>query len=97
MRHALVVMLSLGVLLIAAFTGEEASLEQEDQVLGYSIGYQVGEDFKRQGLNLNPEMVVRGVLDALAGAVPLMTEEEMEKTLVRLQSEAQAAQEATAP
>ena len=93
MRHALAAMLSLSVLLAAAFAGEESRLEREDQKVGYSIGYQVGGDFKRQGLCVNHEMVIRGVLDALAGSESLMTEDEMARTLVRLQSEARAAQE----
>jgi FKBP-type peptidyl-prolyl cis-trans isomerase FklB len=93
MRHALAAMLSLGVLLTADFPSEESRLELEEQKVGYSIGYQVGGDFKRQGLIINPEMVIRGVLDALAGSESLMTKDEMERTLVRLQSEARAAQE----
>jgi len=93
MRHALAATLSLSLLSTGALAGEEASLEREDQLLGYSIGYQVGGDFKRQGLRVNPEMVVRGVLDALAGSEPLMTEDEMRRTLIILERHAETARE----
>jgi FKBP-type peptidyl-prolyl cis-trans isomerase FklB len=93
MRYALAAMLTLSVVPTAAFAGEESRFEREDQKVGSSIGYQIGGDFRRQGLSVNPEMVIGGVLDALAGSESLMTEDEMERALVRLQGEARAAQE----
>jgi len=70
---------------------EEPGLEQDKQELSYSIGYQVGGDFRRQGLDIDPEWIVQGVLDALAGAGPRMTPEEMRQTLTELRQKAAAA------
>ena len=44
-------------------------------------------------MELNPELLVKGVEDALSGAEPLMTEEEMRKTLVDLKRKIMAAQQ----
>jgi FKBP-type peptidyl-prolyl cis-trans isomerase FklB len=72
---------------------EEPQPANEVETLSYSIGYQVGGDVMQQGLSVNPEMVIQGVLDALAGSEPLMTVEEMERVLIKMQRHAEAAAE----
>ena len=62
--------------------GEEApKLESETDRISYSLGYQVGNDFKRQGVDLDAEALVRGFNDAGAGAEPVMGREEMNTIL----------------
>jgi FKBP-type peptidyl-prolyl cis-trans isomerase FklB len=53
--------------------------------LGYSIGYQVGSDFRRQDIEIDPEMMVQGVHDAVTGAKPALTEDQMRATLAVVQ------------
>jgi FKBP-type peptidyl-prolyl cis-trans isomerase FklB len=84
MRYLPRVVLGLSLLPGASWAGEAPEPGDESQKLGYSIGYQVGSDFRRQGLSLDPELVVKGVLDALSGAEPLMTTDEMRQTLTEL-------------
>jgi FKBP-type peptidyl-prolyl cis-trans isomerase FklB len=67
-----------------ASAGEKLELKNENDKTSYSVGYQVGGDFKRQGVELNPGALVKGVQDALGGEKPLMTPEEMNQTLVDL-------------
>jgi len=75
---------------------EEAALADENARINYAVGYQVGGDFKRQGLDLDPELVARGVADALSGAEPQMTPAEMRKELTELQKKVTAARQAEA-
>ena len=63
---------------------DELKLEDETARINYSLGYQIGGDFKRQGLEMNPAAVTKGIEDALSEAVPLMTPEEMQTTLTEL-------------
>lgn len=63
---------------------EALKLEDDTARINYSLGYQIGGDFKRQNVEINAEAVVRGIEDALAGAEPLMTPEAMTATLVEL-------------
>ena len=63
---------------------EELKLGDETARINYSLGYQIGGDFKRQGLEMNPAAVTKGIEDALSEAVPLMTPEEMQTTLTEL-------------
>ncbi|UCF95727.1 MAG: FKBP-type peptidyl-prolyl cis-trans isomerase [Desulfobacterales bacterium] len=64
--------------------GAEQAIKDENDRVNYSLGYQIGGDFKRQGVELKPELVVKGIQDALSGAKPLMNSQEMRTTLVDL-------------
>jgi FKBP-type peptidyl-prolyl cis-trans isomerase FklB len=81
---------TMNLLLGDAWAAAATDLEGEKQKLSYSIGYQVGGDFRRQGLEIDPELVVKGVLDAQAGFEPLMTPEEMRRALTELKQRAAA-------
>ena len=63
---------------------EPLKLEEETPRINYSLGYQIGGDFKRQGVEMDAEAVVQGIRDALAGAEPQMTPAEMNATLSEL-------------
>jgi len=97
--------MTIGTLLLPAFWlaltavpvgAEETALADENARINYAVGYQVGGDFKRQGLDLDPELVARGVADALSGAEPAMTPAEMRKELTELQQQVTAARQAKA-
>jgi FKBP-type peptidyl-prolyl cis-trans isomerase FklB len=75
---------------------EAVKLEDENAQINYSVGYQVGGDFRRQGIQLDPEVVAKGIEDALSGNEPLMTPVEMRKELTDLQRRASAKQQARA-
>jgi FKBP-type peptidyl-prolyl cis-trans isomerase FklB len=45
--------------------------------INYSLGFQIGTDFKRQGLELNADALMRGLNDAGAGSGAALGEEEM--------------------
>jgi len=70
--------------------GEKTELADENDRVSYSVGYQIGGDFKRQGVELNTESLVKGVQDARSGAEPLMTRQEMHQTLVDLKKKIMA-------
>jgi len=71
---------------------EAPTLEDEKERINYSVGYQVGGDFKRQGLEIDPEVMLRGMQDAFAEKEPLMTPKEMRSTLVELKKRITAGQ-----
>jgi FKBP-type peptidyl-prolyl cis-trans isomerase FklB len=80
------------VLLTGSVTaGEKIDLKTESDKLNYSVGYQLGGDFKRQDVEINPEVLVRGIQDAMAAEQPLMTPGEMRSTLAGLSQRVAAA------
>jgi FKBP-type peptidyl-prolyl cis-trans isomerase FklB len=92
MRRVSLLVFALSLLPGASLAGESPDGGDEKQKLGYSVGYQVGGDFRRLGLPIDAELVVRGVLDALAGSEPLMTPDEMRQTLTELKRRAAVAE-----
>jgi len=79
-----------------ALAEEPLELEDENARINYSVGYQVGGDFKRQGREIDLDILVRGVADAIVGVEPLMTPREMRKELTELQKKVMAARKARA-
>ena len=81
----------------AAGRAEEGKLDLQDETtrINYSLGYQIGGDFKRQGVDVNPEAVVQGIRDALAGGEPQMPREEIHATLVDLKNKVDTEQRAS--
>lgn len=71
---------------------EDLDLEEPTTRINYSLGYQIGGDFKRQGVEMDPAAVVKGIEDALSGAEPLMPPGEMNATLMELKRQVVADQ-----
>ena len=83
------------ILVVAFFSGiclagENPELKTEKEKISYSIGYQVGGDFKRQGVELDTDLLVKGIRDAAGGAEPRVSPQEMRKTLVDLKKKVEA-------
>ena len=72
--------------------------EKRDKI-SYSIGANIGGDiannFKRSEIDVNPEFLVQGIRDALAGKT-VLTEDQMKATLQEFQTEMQAKMQAKA-
>jgi FKBP-type peptidyl-prolyl cis-trans isomerase FklB len=84
----------LGLLCSVCYAAEKSKLETENEKINYSVGYQLGGDFKRQGITMDAESVVKGIEDALTGAEPLMDSEARNTTLMELQRKVDAEQRA---
>jgi len=76
----------LGILLMsgAALAADKMELKSDADQISYSVGYQVGGDFQRQGWKLNPEVLLQGIRDAVDRAEPRMTQAQMNTILVGL-------------
>ena len=67
-----------------ALAADAPKLDTDTARTNYSLGYQIGGDFKRQGIELDRDTMVKGIEDAISGAEPLMKPEDMQSTLVEL-------------
>lgn len=70
-----------------ALADEPLKLKEETDRINYSLGHQIGMDFKRQGVNLDSAAVSRGIEDALTGAAPLLDQEDMNQRLGTLKGQ----------
>lgn len=66
------------------WAAEPVKLDDDSSRISYSLGYQIGGDFKRQGVEMNAEAVVKGIEDAISGAEPMIPPKAMNNLLVTL-------------
>src|SRR5690348_14557077 len=65
------------------------ALKSDKDKLSYGIGADLGRNLKRLEIEVDPELVRKGLLDALSGAKPMMSEEEVRGVLTGLQAQIQ--------
>lgn len=70
----------------------EKPLMTQKEKVSYSIGLDIGKNFKQQSVDIDPELVANGIKDALSGAKPMMTEKEIEETMMGFQKALMAKQ-----
>ena len=70
-----------------ALADEPLKLKEETDRINYSLGHQIGMDFKRQGISLDDAAITRGIEDALTGAPPLLDQEDMNQRLGTLKGQ----------
>ncbi|MBM3834786.1 MAG: FKBP-type peptidyl-prolyl cis-trans isomerase [Verrucomicrobia bacterium] len=95
MKRALIATVAAGLLVAQGQAQDKpASAAPDNKVLkdpkdkiSYSIGLNIGNNVKQQGLDLNPEILAAGVKDALSGGKPLLTDEQVRETLTNLQKD----------
>jgi FKBP-type peptidyl-prolyl cis-trans isomerase len=79
----------LGVALLAAqaCTEKRVDLKTQKDKVNYGLGVGVARNFKRQGIEVDADVVIKGLRDALSGQKLLMTDEELQKTMTAFQVE----------
>jgi FKBP-type peptidyl-prolyl cis-trans isomerase FklB len=63
------------------------TLDTQTDKASYAIGLNIGKSMKRDGVDVNADLLLKGMKDALADAKPLLTDEEMQQVLTTLQNE----------
>jgi FKBP-type peptidyl-prolyl cis-trans isomerase FklB len=66
---------------------DKPQLKDQKDKASYSIGYDIGESFKKQKIELNIDALVAGLKEAVAGKDATLPKEEREKTLQAFQKE----------
>jgi FKBP-type peptidyl-prolyl cis-trans isomerase FklB len=91
--HLLSMLLSVSLIYNPCLAEDLLDFGNEKARINYSVGYQIGGDFRRQGVEINPEVLVKGIQDALSGEKGLMSPQERRATLANLQRKVAAQQE----
>ena len=66
------------------------ALNTEMDKLSYIIGSDLGKNFKRQGIEINPVVMSKGIQDGMSGGTLLMTEQQMKDVLNKFQKDLMA-------
>lgn len=84
----------LGTALVAGQVfADDAALKTEKGKVSYSIGNGMGSNLKTQGVDVDVDMLAKGIKDALAGAKPMMSQADMQKTMTDLRTKMMAQQQ----
>ena len=88
LKMTLVLTAILGVALLAPRVSAEEPvvLKTQKEKVGYTIGVDVVRNFKRQGIEVDLDLVIKGMRDGLAGGRFLMTDDDLRKTMAEFQA-----------
>ncbi len=70
-----------------ASAGEAPNLADQKDKISYAIGMDIGNNLKRQSIEVDPDLLARGVKDAMAGDNTLLSGDEAREALIGLQKE----------
>ena len=68
-------------LVSTAVAQERTPLKDSKDKISYSIGLDIGSTLKRQKVDVNADAISAGLKDAISGAKPLMSDEEVKQTM----------------
>jgi FKBP-type peptidyl-prolyl cis-trans isomerase len=71
---------------------DEMILKSQKDKVSYTIGVFSGKNLKQQTVDVNPDIMMKGVKDALSGGKLLLTDQEMQEVMTALQKDLTAKQ-----
>jgi FKBP-type peptidyl-prolyl cis-trans isomerase FklB len=77
----------LALLAASAHSQETEILKTDKAKLSYGLGVDLARSSARNGVEIDPEMVLRGIKDALSGEKLLVPEQELRRSIVEAQAE----------
>ncbi len=92
MRLGLIAVLGILLLAFNASAEDQMSLKDKKEKLSYGLGADLAKNLKSQSIDVDPDIVARGMKDVLGGGKTLMSEEEIRNTLTALRQEIMAKQ-----
>jgi FKBP-type peptidyl-prolyl cis-trans isomerase FklB len=82
----------MAVVVLAFFTGlasaqDKVVLKTDKDKVSYSIGLDIGTNFKRQSVDLDAKALAAGIADGVSGGKPLLAEDEVRKVLAEFRQQ----------
>ena len=75
---------------------ENLVLKNQKDKISYIIGMDIGNNLKKQSIDVEPNILAKGVKDVLTGGKPLLSEQEIRETMTTFQNEMRVKQEVVA-
>src|SRR3972149_6199202 len=83
----------LAILATVAFAEEQSALQTEKEKISYSLGVSIGKGLVNQGIDIDVDLIARGLKDAVSAGQTLLTDQQMQEILVNLQKQVMARQQ----
>ena len=91
MKMKLVTAVVLGLTMSSVIAATDStSLTSDKDKLSYSIGVDLGKNFKNQGIDVNPAAMAKGMQDGMNGSQLMLTEQQMKDVLNKFQKDLMA-------
>lgn len=87
MIRKLIFILVIGFLSASADAGESQVLNTRMDKVNYGIGVEMARSFKQQGIDINPDLLIKGLKDGLSGEKLLISEKDLKSTMIGFQNE----------
>lgn len=78
----------------SAAAQEKPTLKDQKEKISYIIGMDIGANLKKQSIDIDADIVARGIKDGLSGAKPLLSQQEAREVMTAFEKEMKARQEA---
>ena len=66
---------------VASLAPAQTELKDQKDKVSYSIGLDIGTTLKRQLIDVNAQLLNKGIQDGLSGSKALLTDEQMKETM----------------
>jgi len=92
MRQLVIAVIGITLISVEVQASDKVELEDDNALINYSLGYQIGGDLKRQQVEVNREVLLKGIEDAVSGSEPAMSKAAMRNALIALKRKVMAQQ-----
>lgn len=93
MKSPVFAVLCLVFLASLAIAEEKSVFKSEKEKISYSIGMDIGNNMKKQSIDIDPDTLAKGLKDSFSGGKTLLTEEEARETLNAFRNQMMAKQQ----
>lgn len=87
MRKIGIVILGFVLLAVQVNAEEKQVFQSQQEKISYGIGVSVARNFQLQGVEIDPDVMIKGLKDALSGGKLLITEDDLRATLNTYQAQ----------
>jgi FKBP-type peptidyl-prolyl cis-trans isomerase FklB len=87
MTLTVMAILGIGMVAVQASPEEPPILKSEKDRVSYALGVDLARSSKRNGVEIDPDLVLRGIKDGLSGEKLLVPEEALRQSIIELQAE----------
>jgi len=96
MKSRVIVVLGILFLVSQVAAQEKLVLKNQKEKVSYIIGMDIGGNLKKQSIDIDPNILVKGIQAGLSGAKSLLTDQEIQETMIAFKGEMVAKREETA-
>ncbi len=90
MKFKLMVVLGILFLVSQVYGQDKLVLKNQKEKVSYIFGLNIGNSMRMQSIDIDPNILAKGIAVALAGAKPVLTDQEIQETMVAFQKEMMA-------